>query len=184
MICPFLQKNKMNRHIFFITVYTLIMLSCNHDKKKNTTMNQRMSIITIGTDNLQAMRQFYVEKFGWQPVAENKDIIFFKLNGFLLGLFGRKEMATFNNTSPEGSGFRPYNLAYMVNTKEEVEQIYADLKAKGVTIVQEPKVPPVLGGYYFLFKDVEGNIWEVAYNPYIPIGEDGNVITHKSIDHL
>jgi catechol 2,3-dioxygenase-like lactoylglutathione lyase family enzyme len=54
-------------------------------KKTNTTMNQRMSIITIGTDNLQAMRQFYVEKFGWQPVAENKDILFFKLNGLRCG---------------------------------------------------------------------------------------------------
>lgn len=161
----------------------LCMLSCTHHRKTDP-MNQRLSIITIGTENLQAMRQFYVDKFGWQPVAENKDIIFFKLNGFLFGLFGRQGMAAFNHTSPEGSGFRPYNLAYMVNTKEEVEHIYAALKAKGVTIVQEPAVPPVLGGYYFLLKDIEGNIWEVAWNPYIPIDDDGNVITHKSISHL
>lgn len=147
-------------------------------------MEQRLSIITIGADSLQAMRNFYVEKFGWKPVAENKDIIFFKLNGFLFGLYGRKEMAEFNHTSPEGSGFRPYNLAYMVDSKQKVEEIYAFMKSRGVKIVQEPATPPVIGGYYFLMADIEGNSWEVAYNVFIPLDENGNVITHKRIDNL
>lgn len=146
-------------------------------------MQQRLSIITLGTDNLQAMRKFYVEKFGWAPVAENKSIIFFKLNGFLLGLFGRKEMAAFNHMPPEGSGFRPLNLAYMVDSREEVETLYASLKEKGVNIIQEPAVPPI-GGYYFLFTDVEGNVWEIAHNPFMPLDKEGNVITHESISDI
>lgn len=146
-------------------------------------MQQRLSIITLGADDLPAMRQFYVEKFGWTPVAENKDIIFFKLNGFLFGLYGRKRMAEFNGMSPEGSGFRSLNLAYMVDSKEEVEALYGSLKAKGVNIIKEPSVPPI-GGYLFLFTDVEGNVWEIAKNPFMPLDKDGNVITHESISHV
>jgi uncharacterized protein len=146
-------------------------------------MEQRLSIITIGAADLQAMRSFYIEKFGWKPVAENKDIIFFKLNGFLFGLFGRKELAAFSNTSPEGSGFRSFVLAYMVDSREKVEEIYTEVKKKGVRIIQEPKVPPI-DGYYFLMTDIEGNIWEVAHNPFMPLDENGNVITHEPIDKL
>lgn len=36
-------------------------------------MQQRISIMTLGVDDLAAMRDFYVDKFGWTPVAENKD---------------------------------------------------------------------------------------------------------------
>ena len=162
----------------------ILLSSCQQNDKTNSIMEQRLSIITIGADSLEAMRNFYVEKFGWKPVAENKDIIFFKLNGFLFGLFGRKEMAEFNNTSSEGSGFRPYNLAYMVDSKQKVEEIYAAMKSKGVKIIQEPKVPPVIGGYYFLMTDVEGNVWEVAQNLAMPLDENGNVITHEPIDNL
>ena len=158
--------------------------SCEQKEQKTSTMEQRLSIITIGADSLQAMRKFYVEKFGWEPVAENKDIIFFKLNGFLFGLYGRENMAAFNNTSSEGSGFRPYNMAYMVESKEEVEKIYRIMKEKEVKIVQEPKEPPAIGGYYFLLSDIEGNVWEVAYNLLIPLDEKGNIITHKPIDRL
>lgn len=174
----------MSRQIIIFCMIIQIVSSCRQKEKITSDMEQRLSIITIGAENLQAMRNFYVEKFGWKTVAENKDIVFFKLNGFLFGLYGRKEMAAFNNTSPEGSGFRPYNLAYMVKSRKEVEDIYAAVKSKGIRIVQEPKVPPVIGGYYFLMADVEGNIWEVAYNELIPLDENGNVITHKPIDHL
>ncbi len=146
-------------------------------------MNQRLSVITLAAEDLPAMRNFYIEKFNWQPVAENKDIVFFKLNGLLLGLYGRKNMAAFNNTSPQGSGFRPFNLAYMVNSEQEVEELYIFMKNNGVKIVQAPAVPDI-GGRYFLMADVEGNVWEVAYNLFIPIDKNGNVITHQPIDHL
>lgn len=146
-------------------------------------MQQRLSVITLGVEDLQAMRNFYTEKFGWETVAENKDIVFFKLNGFLFGLYGRKEMAEAAGASPEGTGFRPLTLAYMVESKKEVEDLYTSLKSKGVKIVREPEVPPI-GGYYFLMADPEGNIWDIAHNLFIPLDENGNVITHKSIDHL
>jgi uncharacterized protein len=146
-------------------------------------MDQRLSVITLGAQNLPAMRRFYVEKFGWEPIAENKDIIFFKLNGFLFSLYGRKELGEFANAPAEGSGFRGFVLAYMVDSKQKVEELYTLFKSKGVKILKEPMAPS-FGGYCFLMADLEDNIWEVSWNIFIPLDERGNVITHKPIDHL
>jgi uncharacterized protein len=147
-------------------------------------MEQRMSIITLGADNLQELKKFYVEKFQWKIEAEATDIVFFKLNGLLLGLYGKKDLATFvGSTTEKGNGFRALTLAYMVQSKAEVEKLYNELKFRGVRIVKEPEVPPI-GGYYFLLADSEGNIWEIAYNTFMALDEKGNVIAHKNIDNL
>ena len=146
-------------------------------------MDQRISIITIGADNLAAMKQFYTEKFGWKIEAQAKDIVFFKLNGLLLGLYGRTDLAIFAGKSPEGNGFRPYTLAYMVNSKDEVENLYNQFTRQEIEIIKKPQTPS-FGGYYFLACDIEGNVWEIAWNPFITLDEKGNVHSHKNIDNL
>jgi uncharacterized glyoxalase superfamily protein PhnB len=116
--------------------------------------------------------------------AEAKDIVFFKLNGFLLGLYGRKDLAVFaGNQTVAGSGFRSVVLAYMVQSKTEVEKLYSELKSRGVRIVKEPEVPPI-GGYYFLIADSENNIWEIAHNTFMVLDKKGNVTEHKNIDNF
>ncbi|MBD2701472.1 VOC family protein [Spirosoma sp. BT702] len=146
-------------------------------------MDQRLSVITLGTDNLAAMKSFYSEKLGWQTEAENKDIVFYKMNGFLFSLFDRNSLATGAGVSATGNGFRSLTLSCNVNSKEEVDVLFKELNAKEVKILNEPQDTP-FGGYFFCFADVEDNVLEVAYNPYIPMDERGNVITHKNIDNL
>lgn len=145
--------------------------------------DQRLSVVTLGADDLQAMRTFYTEKFGWKIEAENKDIIFFKMGGSLFSLFGRKDLAAFNGVPAEGSGFRPVNLAVLYPNREMVEAKYEEMLKKGVTILKGP-TEPSFGGLIFLVKDIEGNAWEFGYNPLILQNKEGDVTEHKSIDHL
>ena len=137
----------------------------------------------LAADDLAALRDFYNHTLGWEIEAANREIVFFKLNGILLGLFGRKNLAKFDNRDPEGSGFRPFNMALMVNSGAEVESIYGELSGKGVEIVQGI-TEPAFGGSYFLFADPEGNIWEISHNPFISVDQSGNVLGHEPIDHL
>lgn len=146
-------------------------------------MEQRVSVLTIAADNLPAMQKFYEQVLGWKPVAANKDIVFYQLNGFLLSLCKRPGLAKFVGISPEGSGFRGVTIGYNVRSEQEVRDIHARLKAQGVDVLQEPTAPP-FGGLFFYFKDVEGNILEVAYNTYIPFDEKNNAVGHKPIDQL
>ncbi|UFH53385.1 VOC family protein [Spirosoma sp. KNUC1025] len=129
------------------------------------------------------MKQFYSEKLGWQSVAENKDIVFYKMNGFLFSLFDRTSLATGVGVAATGNGFRSLVVSCNVPSKQDVDALFGELKAKGVNILKEPQDTP-FGGYFFCFADVENNVLEVAYNPYIPLDESGNVITHKNIDNL
>jgi len=146
-------------------------------------MEQRLSVITLGVDNLAAQKEFYKSKLGWRAVAENKDIVFFKLNGFLFSLFDRKQLAESSGVEAAGSGFRSFTISYNVSSKEEVDNMFSKFRADGVSILKSPTETP-FGGYYFIFSDLENNVLEVAYNPYVPLDDDGNVITHKSIDNL
>jgi uncharacterized protein len=160
-----------------------MLLSCKQPIKTNSIMEQRLSVLTIGANDLTAMRKFYEENFGWKPVAENKDIVFYKMNGFLFSIGKRKELASFIGIDPAGSGFRSVTFGYNVPTKDEVRRLYKLLKEKGVKILNKPTKPP-FGGLFFYFEDVEGNIIEIAYNTFIPLDENNNAIDHKPINHL
>lgn len=50
-------------------------------------MKQQISVITLGIADLGRSRRFYTEGFGWIPVFENDEIIFYQMNGFVLGTF-------------------------------------------------------------------------------------------------
>ena len=67
-------------------------------------MEQRINVLTIGADDLTAMRNFYRQVLGWTTVAENKDIAFYKLNGFLLSICGRKCLLTLSGSTTTDRG--------------------------------------------------------------------------------
>ena len=146
-------------------------------------MEQRLSVVTLGTDNLSAAKSFYENMLGWKPVAENNDIIFYQMNGFLLSITSRTSLADFIGIPDEGSGFRGLTLSYNLKTEEEVRALYQELTKKGVKILKEPTAPP-FGGLFFYFADPDGNILEVACNSFVLYGNKMNVIGHKSIEHL
>lgn len=75
---------------------------------------------------------------------------------------------------PAGATLIGSALAHNARSIEEVDQIFADLKAKGADIVKEPQ-KPFWGGYSGYFADPDGNRWEIAYNPYWTVSKDGRI---------
>lgn len=146
-------------------------------------LEQRLSVLTLGANDLPAMKRFYEEKLGWKPVAENADIVFYQMNGFLFSIGKRKPLADFIGIPSEGSGFRAVTMGYNVPTEQEVRALYEQLKNRGVKILQEPTAPP-FGGLFFYFEDVEGNILEIACNAFIPLDDQNNAAGHRPIDDL
>jgi catechol 2,3-dioxygenase-like lactoylglutathione lyase family enzyme len=141
-------------------------------------MNQRLSFITIGVDNLEVMTRFYKKKFGWTPLKEMDGISFFLLNGFVLGLFPANELAADIGIQPGGSGFKRFTLSINFNSEKEVDSVVEDLKSKGVEIVKAPE-KVFWGGYSGYIKDPENNYWELAYNPYLEQDSNNNIIGHQ-----
>lgn len=139
-------------------------------------MQQRVSIIGLGVSDLQKATHFYETAFGWTKTsASNEFITFFQLNGLLLSLFPNDKLAEDATVSPEGSGFKGFTLAHNLRSEQEVDELIQSLREKGVAIVKEPQKVH-WGGYSSYVADLDGNLWEIAYNPFMSFDEEGNVL--------
>jgi catechol 2,3-dioxygenase-like lactoylglutathione lyase family enzyme len=137
-------------------------------------MKQHLHIITLGVSDLEVSQKFYTETLGWKVSRPQEGITFFQAGGVVLALFPREELAKDALISAEGHGLAQFSLAYNVQSEAEVDEIISDLKAKGVKILKEPQ-KVFWGGYSSYFADPDGNCWEVAYNPFFPFDERGNL---------
>ncbi len=133
---------------------------------------QQISVITLGIADLARSRRFYVEGFGWTPVFENHEIVFYQMNGLMLGTWRREALAADMRKSrlnPDGA----FSLAHNVRTEAEVEPLLARLQAAGGALLKAAVVPSI-GGYSGYAADPYGPAWEIAYNPARPISPGGD----------
>lgn len=140
-------------------------------------MEQRITLITLGVRNLQRSREFYQQVFGWQPLeSSTESIIFFQLNGLQLALFPQESLADDAGLEADGKGFKSFSLAYNVRSEKEVDDLVAELAGKGARVLKQPE-KVFWGGYSSYIADPDDNLWEIAYNPFLPMDEKGNVLS-------
>ena len=132
-------------------------------------MKPRMSMITLGVDDMSRAIDFYQNGLGFPRHGEGDDAVFFNLNGTWLGLYGRAALAEDAKVDASGSGFNSFAIAHNVASEEEVEQVMAQALAAGAELLKKPQ-KVFWGGYSGYFKDPEGHLWEVAHNPFTRIG--------------
>jgi catechol 2,3-dioxygenase-like lactoylglutathione lyase family enzyme len=138
-------------------------------------MEPRITLVTLGVSNLKTSREFYQKVFGWTPLAMSDDnVVFFQLNGILLSLFPDHALAEDAGVKAEGSGFKKFSLAHNVRSEKEVDELITELESKGVTIVKRPQ-KVFWGGYSSYISDPDGNLWEIAFNPFMELDEKGSV---------
>jgi uncharacterized protein len=136
-------------------------------------MDQRVSLITLGVDDVERARHFY-EQLGWrgQTVEET---VFFQAGGLALVLWGRGELAANAGVSDEGRvPFTAVVLAHNVRSREEVDTVVEAAAAAGA-VVTRPATDTFYGGYAACFADPDGHLWEIAHNPGFPLDEHGAV---------
>lgn len=136
-------------------------------------MDQRVSVVTLGTADLARARRFY-ETLGWRSsCATDSDVVFFQCGGMVFSLWGDDDLAK-DSGVPLGSGFGGITLAYNVASPAEVDALIADAETAGATISRAPG-KTFWGGYSGVFLDPDGNPWEVAHNPHWTLASDGSI---------
>jgi catechol 2,3-dioxygenase-like lactoylglutathione lyase family enzyme len=135
-------------------------------------MEQRVSLITLGVDDLARARQFY-ERLGWSAAPGEADVVFFQAGGMVLALWGRGQLADDSGVVDSG-GWGGATLAYNARSREEVDAVLGEARAAGATIAREG-AETFWGGYSGVFIDPDGHPWEVAHNPFWTIGDDGSI---------
>jgi uncharacterized protein len=138
-------------------------------------MEQRVTLITLGVADLDRSVRFYRDGLGWRLSGSSQEgeIAFFQLNGLALALFGRAELAE-DARLPAATGWGGITLAQNLRSRDEVDAAFEQALAAGATDLKRP-VDTEWGGYSGYVADPDGHPWELALNPYWPLGEDGSL---------
>lgn len=136
-------------------------------------MQQQISVITLGISDLPRSRRFYAEGFGWAPVFENEEIIFYQMNGLVLGTFEMSALEKDMNRSGLSTN-GAFSLAHNVPGQADVEGVIAQLVNAGGRIIRPADAPPH-GGFRGYVADPDGHAWEIAWNPAWLIDANGLV---------
>lgn len=138
-------------------------------------MQPRISVITLGVDDLERSLRFYRDGLGLPSEGivgtEFTDgaVAFFKLHGGLtLALFPRASLAKDAQVSVGPASATEFALAHNVGSREAVDAVLRQAQAAGARIVDLAR-DRFWGGYAGWFQDPDGHLWEVAWNPAWPI---------------
>jgi len=134
-------------------------------------MDQRVSLITLGVRDMEVAARFY-DALGWTRAETPDGVIAYDMIGQTLGLYPLDKLAEDIGLPVEELGRGAVTLSFNCREKTEVAEVLDAAKAAGAEILR-PASDVFWGGYIGYFRDPEGHIWEVAHNPFSPLGEDG-----------
>jgi len=137
----------------------------------------RLTVITLGADDVLKARQFY-EALGFaRKFAEaSEEVAFFDAGGPVLALYSWESLAKEGGQQamPRPAAFRGVTLAWNCNSREEVDQVLSLARSCGATSITAAEETHY-GGYAGYFTDLDGHLWEVVIAPGIVVGGDGRV---------
>lgn len=138
-------------------------------------MRQKLNLITLGVSDFQKSVDFYEKGLGWKKSSASvEELALFPLGGMVLALHPRTALAEDAMVSPTGSGFSALTISYNAKSEKEVDEVLDKVRTIGATIIK-PAQKVYWGGYSGYFKDPDGHLFEVAYNPFWELDENDNI---------
>jgi predicted lactoylglutathione lyase len=135
----------------------------------------RLSLVTLGVSDLSRATAFYTTLgFDKSSVSVEGDVTFFRTAGSVLALYARERLAEDAGVAPEGTGFRGVALAMNCDSEDAVDQAFEQWASAGASIMKNPE-HAAWGGYTGYVADLDGHLWELAYNPGFTFTPDGQV---------
>jgi uncharacterized protein len=134
-------------------------------------MKPRITVITIGVDDLERSLRFYRDGLGLATDGivgaefEYGAVVFIELqSGLRLALWPRKSIAYDTGLALNTKSATEFTIGHNVSSREEVDAVMNQAKIAGAVIVK-PAQATFWGGYSGYFQDPDGHVWEVAWNP-------------------
>lgn len=136
-------------------------------------MKPRITLITLGVDDLEAAVRFYRDGLGLPTKGivgqefEHGAVAFFELAGGLrLALWPRASIAHDTGLALQPRSATELTIGHNVRSRDDVDTVLAQATKAGATIVK-PAGETFWGGYAGYFQDPDGHLWEVAWNPQL-----------------
>ena len=141
-------------------------------------MRPRITLITLGVDDLEKAVRFYRDGLGLRTDGivgtefEHGAVAFFALQGGLkLALWPRKSIAHDTGLPQSAPSQTDFTIGHNVSSKAEVDAAMAQARNAGAVVVRAAH-DTFWGGYAGYFRDPDGHVWEVAWNPQWELRED------------
>jgi catechol 2,3-dioxygenase-like lactoylglutathione lyase family enzyme len=138
-------------------------------------MKPRITLITIGVDDLERSLHFYRDGLGLPTDGivgqefEYGAVVFIELqSGLRLALWPRKSIAHDTGLSPDTKSPLEFTIGHNVNSRSEVDDVMDKAKLAGAVIIKSAQAT-FWGGYSGYFQDPDGHLWEVAWNPQVTV---------------
>jgi uncharacterized protein len=140
-------------------------------------MKPRITVITIGVDDLERSLRFYRDGLGLQTQGiigtefEHGAVAFFDLqSGLKLAIWPRKSISHDSGIPIGSSTPTEFTLGHNVSSKEEVDAVMEQARIADANIVKSPH-DTFWGGYSGYFEDPDQHLWEVVWNPQLLVQE-------------
>ncbi|MDU9409956.1 VOC family protein [Pseudomonas sp. zfem001] len=134
-------------------------------------MRARVSVITLGVEDLEASLSFYRDGLGFATEGivgqqfEHGAVVFIEMQaGLRLALWPRASIAHDTGLAVHPRSSTEMTLGHNVASAEEVDTLMRQAKAAGAAIIK-PAHTTFGGGYAGYFQDPDGHVWEVVWNP-------------------
>lgn len=134
-------------------------------------MNPRITLATIGVDDLERSVRFYRDGLGLKTEGivgtefEHGAVAFFDFQpGLKLAIWPRESISHDSGLPLTAPSPIEFTLGHNVSTKAEVDAVMEQARRAGAVIVK-PAHDTFWGGYAGYFQDPDRHLWEVAWNP-------------------
>lgn len=136
-------------------------------------MKPRISVITIGVDDLECAVRFYRDGLGLKTEGiigkefEYGAVAFFDLQaGLKLAVWPRKSIAHDSGLPLTERSATEFTLGHNVSSRAEVDAVIQQAQDAGAIVVK-PAKDTFWGGYAGYFQDPDRHLWEVVWNPHL-----------------
>ena len=134
-------------------------------------MRARVTVITLGVDDLDAALRFYRDGLGFATEGivgrefEHGAVVFIDLQpGLRLALWPRASLAHGTGLAVGPRSATELSLGHNVGSRAEVDAVVARGAAAGGGL-RQPAHRALLGGRGRPLQDPDGHLWEVVWNP-------------------
>jgi len=134
-------------------------------------MTPRISVLTLAVDDLERAVHFYQQGLGLPTEGivgkefEHGAVAFFDLQSELrLALWPRASLAQDSGLPTQSTGTASFSIGHNVRSRQDVDDVMAQAAHAGATIIK-PARDTFWGGYAGYFRDPDGHLWEVVWNP-------------------
>jgi hypothetical protein len=140
-------------------------------------MKPRITMITIGVDDLDRSLRFYRDGLGLPTKGifgeefEHGAVAFFDLQaGLKLAIWPRASISNDSGIPLSKPSPTELTLGHNLASKDEVDAVMEQARNAGALIVK-PAQETFWGGYAGYFQDPDGHLWESVWNPQLLPGD-------------